>query len=61
MECRQVNANTITINGNTHTLGTWPCTFAGEVDVMIDTEILAALWVCPTCEWEHDISKEWYS
>lgn len=38
----------------------WPCEFAGEVDVVIDPEIFAASWECPRCGTTHDVSKEFF-
>lgn len=36
----------------------WPCTFAGDVDVFIDPESYSASWECPRCNKEHDVSGE---
>lgn len=36
----------------------WPCTFAGDVDVSIDPETCSASWECPRCSTEHDVSTE---
>lgn len=36
----------------------WPCTFAGDVDVLIDPEAFAATWTCPRCGTEHDVAGE---
>lgn len=36
----------------------WPCEFAGDVDVLIDRETFTASWECPRCGTEHDVSGE---
>lgn len=33
----------------------WPCTYAGETDVTVDPEVMAASWACGACGTEHDV------
>ena len=36
----------------------WACTFAGEVEEWADPEDVTAMWACPRCGTEHDITSE---